>query len=543
MTELITRFAPSPTGSLHVGGARTALYCRLLARAQSGRFVLRIEDTDRKRSTEAAAAGILRDLRWLGLTWDDGPDTPDPRGAGPYFQSQRRDRYAAVFEQLLEAGHAYEAWESSEELMAMRKAAEAAKTNFRYRRQTYTDAQLASYRAEGRIPVLRFKAPDHALTVNDLVLGEVTLQPEELDDIVIRKADGWPTYHFAVVVDDHDMGVTLVLRGQEHLLNTHKHLGMYEALGWTPPEHAHLPLIFNPTGSKMSKRDKAKAARAAAREAKKNGGHADWAFLAEPLGVTADLLQRFAKKKTDDLALANAIADHLGVELPLIEVQDYRMAGYLPEALVNYLALLGWSPGDDREIMSEAELIESFSLEQVGKTAARFDPVKLAWLNAETLRAASASRQHEALQDWCSLHPDHPLSSASEALTQKLLTLYIPRAQTLQDLATQTAWVFAAPTTYNAKAVKKVKLKAAGRDNLLAVRAVIASAPWTEAGLEEAITAFAETTGQRLGGYAQPLRVALTGNSVSPGLYETLTLLDRDEVLTRIDACATAMLA
>jgi glutamyl-tRNA synthetase len=277
--QTVTRFAPSPTGHLHIGGARTALFCAAYAGGASGRFVLRIEDTDQKRSSEAAAAGILDDLVWLGITWDDGPTYSDgahgcggdDRGVGPFYQSQRREHYGKHLDRLIDAELAYPAFETPEELAEMRKAAEAEKKTFIYRRPADYDHAAALKRAESEEHVIRFRMPEAPVTVRDEILGEVTFPYEELDDLVIRKKDGFPTYHFAVVVDDELMGVTHVVRGQEHLNNTPRHIALMNALGFRVPVFAHLPLIFNADGSKMSKRDKDKAVRSAVKQNSPDG--------------------------------------------------------------------------------------------------------------------------------------------------------------------------------------------------------------------------------------------------------------------------------
>ena len=239
-----TRFAPSPTGSLHVGGVRTALYCMLEAARSGGQYVLRIEDTDRARSTEAAEQGILADLAWCGLEGDEGPPCPVRRTA-PTGRASGAICTIATRRSSSRRARPTIAWETTEELTALRKEAEAAKQNFRYRERAYSEADLARFREEGRVPVVRFRASQTAVTIHDRILGDVTAEPEVLDDFVIVKADGWPTYHFAVVIDDHHMNISLVMRGQEHLMNTHKHVQLYDAFGWTPPAHAHLPLIHN----------------------------------------------------------------------------------------------------------------------------------------------------------------------------------------------------------------------------------------------------------------------------------------------------------
>jgi glutamyl/glutaminyl-tRNA synthetase len=541
---VVTRFAPSPTGSLHVGGARTALYCLLHARRHGGRFLLRIEDTDRVRSTEAATVGILRDLAWLGLEWDEGPGKDG--GNGPYFQSERLPIYDRYFQELLDAGKAYEAWESPDELAALRGAS---KDGLRYRRgetvPAPTAVQIAAYRAEGRVPVVRLVAPDHDVTVDDVVLGAVSQTRDELEDIVVRKADGFPTYHFGVVVDDHHMGVTLVMRGQEHLLNTPKHLGLYEALGWEPPVHAHLPLIFNPQGSKMSKRDKARVARAAAREAVDAAG-GDVAAIAARCGVDSSLFAEFLDKRTDDIPTSEAIAAALGVALPMIEVMDFRKAGYLPEALNNYLALLGWNPGPDpetgeeREIFALDELAARWDLARVGRTPARFDPEKLRWMNGEYLRTLADDVLAVRLEQWFEVTTSD-LPALPRRLRRAAIALYRPRAATLAELEAAARWMWRPPTAYDEKAVKKWILKGDGLALLRAAREVLADCPWTEADLEAALTAMTEARGAKLGAVAQPIRIALSGGAATPGLWEVLHALDRDDVLARIDRCVAAL--
>lgn len=530
-----TRFAPSPTGSLHVGGARTALYCWLHARRHEGVFLLRIEDTDQARSTDEAAAGIIRDMRWLGLQWDEGPEA-EAAGTGPYFQSQRLDLYNRHMQELLDSGAAYEAWESAEELRAERDAARAAKENFRYKRRPTTPEQIEAWRAEGRTPVIRLAAPTHAVHVHDEVLGDVHLAVEDLEDIVIRKADGFPTYHYAVVMDDHHMGVSMVLRGQEHLLNTPKHLGLYEAMGWEPPSHAHLPIIFNMSGGKMSKRDKAKAARAGARGAAKDGGHEGWGWLASTVGETEEHVHRFMKKKHDSVSLAEIIADTLSVELPLIEVMDFRKRGYLPEGLLNYLALLGWSPGGDREIMSMDEMVAEFSLERVKKTPARFDVAKLDAMNAEHIRRSSLDRLVEAQDAYLEVRPDSHFAGMAAADRRVYLEMYQQRISTFSDLETRAGFFFERPTTWQDKAVNKHLRKGGGLERLAELRGVLADAGFGVGELEAALTAWAEARELGLGKIAQPLRVALTGTGVSPGIFETLALLGKEESLARIDA-------
>ncbi|HVT82407.1 MAG TPA: glutamate--tRNA ligase, partial [Phycisphaerae bacterium] len=406
-----TRFAPSPTGFLHVGGARTALYSWLFAHKHQvhggpgGTFVLRIEDTDQIRSTAESAAGILNDLLWLGLNWDEGPVVGGAKNE--YFQSERLPLYQKHIEELLAKGVAYEAYESPQQLSAMRQAAEKEKRPFRYRRDMPGRPAAPQ---EGVKPVVRFAMPYKDITVHDLILGDVTVKADEHDDIVIRKSDGFPTYHFAVVVDDHYMQITHVLRAQEHLMNTFKHLGLYEAFGWTPPAHGHLPLVFNMDNTKMSKREKAKVVRAAITAAiapgspggtdPKTAALAHYTQLAQKSGVPLNVLQDFMAKKTDAVDIAVKLAQATHTKLPEIDVQDFRRSGYLPEALLNFIALVGWAPGGDREIVTAQEMLELFSLEGIQKTPGRFDRKKLAWMNGEYIRKSSLDRLADAVESF-----------------------------------------------------------------------------------------------------------------------------------------------
>lgn len=536
-----TRFAPSPTGSLHVGGVRTALYCLLYARKHGGTFVLRIEDTDQARSTDEAAQGIMRDLRWCGLLWDEGPGTEKPGDCSPYFQSRRLDIYNRIIDQLLASSHAYYAWDSREELEAMRKDAEARKDTFRYRFRPTSPDEEARYRAEGRIPVVRLKSPTHDITVHDNILGDVTVRESELEDIVCRKADGFPTYHFAVVVDDHFMAIDQILRGQEHLLNTPKHIGIYEALGWAMPNWGHLPLIYNPAGQKMSKREKAKEAREAlkkAQDARKAAGHdpADYSWIAAPSGLDAAEIAAFARKEHDRIPVAEAIARVLGVRLPMIEVMDFRRGGYYPEALINYMALLGWNPGDDRELLSLDEMIAAFSLDRVNRTAAKFDPEKLRWMNGEYIKRTTAKRWLEVVHQYREVTPSI-LADASDEKLVELLQMYRDRVSTVAELESVARFFFFRPSSYDEKALRKNVLGNDGVAVLEACHRELEICDWTAAGIEAALAPIAD--GQ-LGRVAQPLRVAMSGTAVSPPIFETIAFFDRAEALARLDACLAA---
>ena len=528
------RFAPSPTGKLHVGGARSALFNVLFARTTGGKFVLRLEDTDQVRSSEESAQSIMSDLRWLGLDWDEGPEKGGP--GAPYRQSQRLAIYQGYLDKMVENGHAYEAWETSEELTALRQAAEAEKRGFVYRRRPYSEEELQRYRAEGRKPVLRCVGSSEDIHFEDDILGPIRVPAEDMDDFVIRKADGYPTYHFAVVVDDHHMGVTHVLRAQEHLKNTARHIQLYKQLGWEPPSHGHMPLIFSMTGGKMSKRDKAKAARAAVRES-----GLDREALASTLGISSEELQRFMKKKSDDMSIVLGLAKALDLALPEIDVMDFRQSGYLPEALVNFLALLGWNPGDDREILPWPELVDSFTLDRMGKTAAKFDREKLEWMNGMYLRAATVERAVEAMKDYSTLNPAR-WSNESEERLHELASLFKDRATTIRGLNELVEWVYARPETYGpAKSVKKFLLKNEGEGLgvLAGLESVLGSvSAWETAEIERVLTSFCETYCEgKLGSIAQPLRIAITGTPVSPPIFESLAILTQEEVVARVTAC------
>jgi len=523
------RFAPSPTGQLHVGGARTALFNYLLARKTGGRFVLRIEDTDQARSSQASEDAIKADMRWLGIVWNEGPDEGGP--GAPYRQSKRRELYDQHLQQLLDSGHAYEAWETRDELDALR---EAGGREFMYRKRAVSDEDVARYKAEGRVPVLRLDVNGRSVTFDDGVVGEVTV--EQIEDFVIRKADGFPTYHFAVVVDDHHMQVTQVLRAKEHLMNTAKHMLLYDAFGWDAPKHAHAPLIFSMGGGKMSKRDKAKAARAAAREA-----GLDDAAMSAKTGLDVDIHFRFRKKKTDDVDIAEAIAAALDVDLPEIDVRDFRKAGYLPEALRNFLALLGWSAGDDKELFTHDELIEAFSIERIGRSEARFDREKLRWMNGMYIRQSTIDRLHEVALEFIQNNPSSALVGVDESTLRALLKAYQPRIETMAQLETQAGFFLERPTAWGpAKAIKKHLLKGDGRDRLkLAGEILAACDDWTAEGVEAALQTAADAHYEgRIGKLAQPVRVAVAGGPVSPAIGETLALLGQDETLARIAACS-----
>jgi glutamyl-tRNA synthetase len=464
---VVTRFAPSPTGFLHIGGARTALFNWLYARGRGGKMLLRVEDTDRERSTQAAIDAILDGLSWLGLEWD----------GEPIYQFARAARHREVAEQLLADGHAYRCYASPEELTQMREAARReGRTRLYDGRWRDRDPREAP---PGVRPAIRLKAPLTGETViEDQVQGRVVWQNENLDDLVLLRSDGTPTYMLAVVVDDHDMDVTHIIRGDDHLTNGARQKQIYDALGWMVPVMAHIPLIHGPDGSKLSKRHGA-------------------------LGVDA-----------------------------------YRAMGYLPAALRNYLVRLGWSHGD-QEIFSTEEMIAAFDLPQIGRSPARFDFAKLESLNGHYIRSSSDEALMQAIDQ---LLPhleggEKILAKLTPRLRQQWLQSMPSlkeRAKTLIDLVAGAHFLFAErPIPLDDKA--QAMLSAEAQELLRNLDAELSQVePWSAEGTEQAVRTFAERHGLKLGNVAQPLRAALTGRTTSPGIFEVLAVLGRDESLARI---------
>jgi glutamyl-tRNA synthetase len=452
---VVTRFAPSPTGFLHIGGARTALFNWLYARHYGGKFLLRIEDTDKVRSTKEAIDAILDGMRWLGLDWD----------GHEYYQSQFWARHAEVAHRLLERGHAYRCYMTPEELADQRERAQRERRPFRIE-SPWRDVT----EEQGAKPfVIRLKAPrDGETSIDDQVQGPVTVQNGENDDFILLRSDGSPTYMLAVVVDDHDMGVTHVIRGDDHLNNAFRQLAIIRAMGWPEPTYAHVPLIHGPDGSKLSKRHGA-------------------------LGV-------------------DAYRDELGM---------------LPEAVDNYLLRLGWGHGDD-EIISREQAIEWFDLPQVGKSPSRFDFKKLENLNGHYIRHADDQRLADLVARWSNLSPEQ------SALLVKAMPELKSRANTIRQLAENAGFLFAKrPIQIDDSA--SALLTADARLLLDATHRNLASlANWDAPSLEAAIREVAEASGVKLGKLAQPLRAALTGRTTSPGIFDVLALLGRDESLDRI---------
>lgn len=548
---VVTRFAPSPSGNLHVGGARTALYCWAFARGREGRLVLRIEDTDRKRSSEASSLGFMTDLDWLGIDWDEGPVRGDQGGGdhGPYFQSERLAIYAEHLDRLVAEGKAYHAFDTSEELDAKRKAARQAKEAYRYDRAALalSAEEVAAKLAAGEPSVIRFRTPDAAITIVDEVLGEATLPAGEVDDFVIRKADGYPTYHFAVVIDDAMMGVSHVLRAQEHFNNTAKHIILQDALGLPRPVYGHLSLIFNPDGSKMSKRDKDKVLRTAVKERAIEGPPAD------PLGapmVEADVWATWLGDKSVqlDLETLERVAAALDVSLPEINVADFRRSGYLPEVLCNFLALNGWSAGDDLEKFDNTFLAERFNLDRVQKTPAKFDRDKLLAFNLDAIQEMSADVFHDLASAHAAAFRPEFLERLDQGQFRILCDASRERSKTLDEPFLVNGFLVSADDEIEwavTKPVRKAMFKGepTGLELLAQIRPVLEAIPSFDAvSIETAITAFVEAHADgNLGRIAQPLRIAVSGGPISPPIYDTLAILGHAAVCSRIDRCLAVL--
>ena len=461
--SVVTRFAPSPTGLLHVGGVRTALYSWLYARRMSGKFILRVEDTDRERSTDEAVRIILEGMQWLGLDHD----------LGPYYQTQRFDRYKEVIARMLADGTAYRCYCTKEELDKIREEQVARKEKPRYPGlwRDRTDAR------EGVQPVIRFKNPlDGDVVVEDLVHGSVTFQNTELDDLIIARSDGTPTYNFCVVVDDMDMGVTHVIRGDDHLNNTPRQMNMLRALGSTPPAYAHVPMILGPDGAKLSKRHGA------------------------------------------------------------VSVLEYKDEGFLPDALLNYLVRLGWSHGD-QEVFTREEMIAAFDIHDVNKAASAFNNEKLLWLNQQHMVRAAPS----ALVPHLRYQLDRlGLKCDDDAMLEGLIVAQRERAKTLKEMAQNSRFFFTDQIERDPKAAAK-HLGADSAEGLREVhKRLSALGEWTAPAIHDALNGLATEKGVGLGKIVQPVRVAISGGTVSPPIDATLFLLGRERTLARIEAALPA---
>lgn len=453
------RFAPSPTGYLHIGGARTALFNYLFAKHNKGKYLLRVEDTDRERSTPEAIEAIFASLNWLGIRSDEEP----------VFQFSRAQRHAEVAQQLLQSGNAYYCYCSPEELQAMREEAAAKKLPPRYN-GVWRDRDCSSAPA-GVKPVIRFKSPQEgSVTIDDHVQGSVTVQNSQLDDMVLLRADGTPTYMLSVVVDDHDMGITHIIRGDDHLNNAFRQHHIYAAMGWQIPEFAHIPLIHGVDGAKLSKRHGA---------------------------TSADV---------------------------------YKDMGFLPEAMKNYLLRLGWAHGDD-EIISEAQAIEWFSFEGIGRSPARFDMAKLHNLNGHYIRHADDARLFDLTLPFIEKYLKRVLAADEADRIARGMPGLKERAKTLTELS-ESALIYIKPLPLDEKAVALLS-----QDNIAHLKNLLPkleACDFTHDALEMLLRSAAEEFGIKLGALAAPLRVAVTGRSVSPSLFEVMAILGKEESLKRI---------
>jgi glutamyl-tRNA synthetase len=488
MTIPRLRFAPSPTGYLHVGGARTALFNWLYARKTGGVFVLRIEDTDVERSSADMVTGILDGLRWLGMDWDEGPEKGGPRG--PYFQSQRLDRYREMAERLVREGHGYYCYcnaEAPPPPPAPPAEGEEEGDTPRGESWTYdrrcsrlTPAEVAEREAAGLPRAIRFRVPEGTTTFRDEVHGDITFDNAHIEDFVALRSDGHPTYHLSVVVDDIDMAITHVLRGDDHISNTPKQVMLYRAFGQPLPAFAHVPLILGPDKRRLSKRH----------------------------GATS--------------------------------VTEYDRQGFAPEAMVNFLALLGWSPGNDQELFTRDELVAAFSLEGISSSNAVFNPEKLEWFSAQHIMRmpaeALAGRVEPQLraegfwdEAWC--------GGDGRAWLCRVIELFKPRAKRLTEFVEKGRPFFADAIAIDADAAKKHLGSPDALAHLAAVREMCASAdPFTAGALEPALRALADARGVKAGVLIHPTRVATMGRAESPGIFEVLELLGRARVLARLDA-------
>ncbi len=460
MSNVRVRFAPSPTGSLHIGGARTALYNWLFAQHHGGTFILRIEDTDVERNRQELSQQIVEALSWLGLTWDEGP----------IFQSARMDLYREAAQKLLASGAAYRAFETPEELEAERKAAEASGRTYRYSgtSRDLSKGESDARAVQGRPFVLRLRMPEEPIVVTDAVQGRAEFLPESLDDFILVRSDGHPLYHFSVCVDDVAMGITHVIRGVDHLPNTPKHVALFRAMGAPPPIFAHLGMILGPDGKKLSKRHGAAG------------------------------------------------------------VEEFRAEGVLPEALVNFLALLGWSPGKDRERMTVTEMVELFSLDRLGASPSRFDHEKLLWMNGEYLRGLNPGRLLELLRAF-------PLPERDDAFLRDAAARHQSRSRTLAELARSLAIYGDDPESFDPQSVKKTAAEPGLLRRLEAFSQLLETVhDFRHDALEKAARAFAAAEGTSLGKIAQPIRFAVTATTATPPLFDVMELLGKDACLRRL---------
>lgn len=472
------RFAPSPTGYLHIGGARTALFNWLYARHHGGTFILRIDDTDEQRSTEASTTAIFDSMRWLGLDWDEGPDVGGPHE--PYFQSERVARHQECARRLLDEGSAYYCYCTKDELEAKRKEAEQAKRPYRYdgRCRDLTADERAAFEREGRTRVVRLKVESQTIRVPDLVLGDVVFEANTLDDFIIMRHNFTPLYNYSSAIDDEDLAITHVIRGQDHLSNTPKQILICRALGIEPPQFAHIPMVHNMQGQKLSKRDGA------------------------------------------------------------VSVSEYREMGYLPDAMVNYLVRLSWSADGVEEVFTVDELVRKFDLDRVGRSPSRFDPQKLLWLNSQYIARRSVSERTDMAVPFLE-GAGLNLSGVPRAELEQIVESVGDRLRTLPDIVTYTSYFFDDDYAYDDAAVKKWFKAADALDVLTQAADFIETVePFDAATVEARVSEWVGTLDAKPIQVLQPLRVAVTGRMVGPGLYEVLALLGRSRVVERLRRAA-----
>ena len=529
----VTRFAPSPTGYLHVGGARTALFAWLEAKKNNGTFILRIEDTDQKRNTPTATDQLIKDLKWLGLDWQEGPDIGGPNG--PYKQSERLDIYQKYIDQLLADDKAYWAFNTPEELDAMRALAQKEKRDFIYPRPlTFPSPdEVKAMLDSGQKGVIRFALPDEVITVVDTVRGNVTFPLNTMSDLIIQKSDGFPTFHLAVVIDDALMGVTHVIRGQEHLMNTPGHIALQQALGFDTPKYSHISVTVSPGGGKLSKRERSKTLLAHI----KKTDDIDLNALATAGNLSRALLDNYISgESTPDQPEITAMANVLGVDLPEINVTDFVKNGYLPEAMINFVALLGWNPGDNREVMPLNELIEAFDISRLVKSNSLFDRQKLSAFNTDHIKMISPEKLHKYMRDYLVAN-DLPMHQIDDALLSKLLDL-CAGARNFDDIVTKCHFMYVktADIVLDAKAEKKFLRKEGAPQLLKTTRDALATIePWEAEPIHAMIKKVAEDNNVGMGKVAQPLRICISGSTISPAIHDSLTLLGKAVTLCRID--------
>lgn len=474
--DIRVRFAPSPTGSLHIGGARTALFNWLFARQNQGKLILRLEDTDAGRSTEESARGIIDGLSWLGLDWDEGPQVGGDYG--PYCQSQRLTTYNIYLKKLLESGQAYYCFCPAEVLLKEKEDAQRKKTTYKYsgRCRSLSPADVEARLAAGEKPVIRLSVPSDGITVvEDLIRGRVEFSNNLFDDFIIAKSDGWPTYNFAVVVDDYTMKISHVIRAEEHLSNTPKQMFIYHALGWQAPFFAHVSMILSPDRSKLSKRH----------------------------GATS--------------------------------VQEFRDQGYLPETLTNYLALLGWSTGQDRDFWNLPDMINEFSLKDISRSPAVYDVEKLTWMNGHYIAESPAQRLCDLLTGEAEAK-GWPVRSNTDHFL-KVIELVKTRAKTTLEILSLIEYFYEDPTNYDEKGLNKYFLKDNSSLLLQAAEALIKELSiFSSEALEEALRTKAALMGVKAGDLIHPIRLAVSGRTNTPGLFEIMAILGRDICLKRIQA-------